>query len=205
MMNTRCRARDCCNLLRPFGRRKQRKWCSTSCDNRQRGYDTYHNDPEHRARHIALVRVTEERNKQSPEWRAQRKAWDTEYSRTRRQNDPVIRERVNLVNNARRDWVEEGDLTEDQWLAKLSYYGWTCAYCSAPHEHMDHAMPRALGGLHTISNVVPSCASCNLRKGAKHPDDFDPIVFPGTGHMAHANLAMLPHNEDTPTKGTTHA
>jgi len=38
--------------------------------------------------------------------------------------------------------------------------------------HLDHIMPLALGGLHEDSNLQLTCPICNLRKSAKHPDDF---------------------------------
>lgn len=44
-----------------------------------------------------------------------------------------------------------------------------CHYCSAPLTldgswHVEHALPRALGGLDEISNLFASCPSCNLAK-----------------------------------------
>lgn len=49
-----------------------------------------------------------------------------------------------------------------------------CAYCSsdlnfavARSVHLDHVIPLALGGPHSMHNVVWSCAKCNLKKGAK--------------------------------------
>ncbi len=35
---------------------------------------------------------------------------------------------------------------------------------------VDHYVPRALGGLHTMSNLQLLCGPCNRRKHAKHPD-----------------------------------
>jgi 5-methylcytosine-specific restriction endonuclease McrA len=45
---------------------------------------------------------------------------------------------------------------------KLSKSGW----------HVDHIMPLALGGKNTKRNIQLLCVTCNLRKGAKHPNDF---------------------------------
>lgn len=47
-----------------------------------------------------------------------------------------------------------------------------CAYCDGPFEHVDHVEPLALGGVHAIGNLVPACADCNVRKGAKPVDEF---------------------------------
>lgn len=42
--------------------------------------------------------------------------------------------------------------------------GWTCQYCGAPAENLDHVIPRSRGGTHTWDNVVASCRRCNSRK-----------------------------------------
>ena len=48
-----------------------------------------------------------------------------------------------------------------------------CKYCNCDLDfsvknsvHLDHVVPLSKGGTHTIENVVYSCASCNLQKGA---------------------------------------
>lgn len=38
--------------------------------------------------------------------------------------------------------------------------------------HLDHFIPLSKGGLNTIENIVLSCASCNMSKGAMMPEDF---------------------------------
>ena len=43
---------------------------------------------------------------------------------------------------------------------------WTCAYCSAPIEHVDHIQPRALGGTDEPHNLIGACAECNGSKSA---------------------------------------
>lgn len=48
-----------------------------------------------------------------------------------------------------------------------------CAYChSRPFEHWDHIIPIARGGAHSIGNLTPACARCNLSKQAKLPIQF---------------------------------
>ena len=50
-----------------------------------------------------------------------------------------------------------------------------CATCQtdiASNFHVDHIMPIALGGNNWPSNLQCLCPSCNLRKNAKHPDDW---------------------------------
>jgi 5-methylcytosine-specific restriction endonuclease McrA len=48
-----------------------------------------------------------------------------------------------------------------------------CVYCDADLSlgyHVDHIMPIALGGSNWPSNLQCLCPTCNIRKGAKHPD-----------------------------------
>lgn len=42
--------------------------------------------------------------------------------------------------------------------------GWTCQYCGAAAENLDHVVPRSRGGTHTWENVVAACRRCNSRK-----------------------------------------
>jgi 5-methylcytosine-specific restriction endonuclease McrA len=41
---------------------------------------------------------------------------------------------------------------------------WTCQYCGAGAENLDHVIPRSRGGTHTWDNVVAACRRCNSRK-----------------------------------------
>lgn len=49
--------------------------------------------------------------------------------------------------------------------------GWTCQYCGAPAENLDHVIPRSKGGPHTWDNVVAACRRCNSRKENRALDD----------------------------------
>jgi 5-methylcytosine-specific restriction endonuclease McrA len=42
--------------------------------------------------------------------------------------------------------------------------GWTCQYCGAPAENLDHVVPKSRGGAHTWDNVVAACRRCNSKK-----------------------------------------
>ena len=50
----------------------------------------------------------------------------------------------------------------------------TCQYCGhrrpRPQLNLDHVVPRALGGRTTWENVVCCCIDCNVRKGARTPE-----------------------------------
>jgi len=41
---------------------------------------------------------------------------------------------------------------------------WSCQYCGAPAENLDHVIPKSRGGPHSWENVVAACRRCNARK-----------------------------------------
>lgn len=49
--------------------------------------------------------------------------------------------------------------------------------------HVDHIMPFALGGQNTVDNIQLLCPRCNMKKGAKHPDEWRAMVESGV-HLA---------------------
>lgn len=52
--------------------------------------------------------------------------------------------------------------------ANRETHGGLCNYCwSAPATTTDHRVPRIAGGTNAIENLIPACANCNGRKGAK--------------------------------------
>ena len=46
---------------------------------------------------------------------------------------------------------------------------WSCQYCGAPAENLDHVVPKSKGGLHVWENVVAACRRCNSRKENRPP------------------------------------
>lgn len=58
------------------------------------------------------------------------------------------------------------DLTNQEWEFIKRMYAYRCAYCREVKPlTQDHVIPVSKGGLHTASNIVPACQSCNSRKG----------------------------------------
>lgn len=72
-------------------------------------------------------------------------------------------------------------LTRRSLFLRDSY---TCQYCGVtpPKAHLtvDHVVPKVRGGISTWENVVCACQECNLRKGARTPEE------------AHMTLRSLP-------------
>jgi 5-methylcytosine-specific restriction endonuclease McrA len=68
-----------------------------------------------------------------------------------------------------------GSYTQADVMRLLSAQAGRCAYCAKlvrQRFHVDHIMPLALGGANTADNIQLLCASCNSRKGKKHPIDY---------------------------------
>jgi len=66
-----------------------------------------------------------------------------------------------------RDWR----YTRKSILERDNY---TCHYCGAKAESVDHITPRSQGGLDTEDNLAACCKSCNSSKGAQTPDEWLP-------------------------------
>ncbi len=73
-------------------------------------------------------------------------------------------------NNKRN--TDDGSITISSLKELLSIQNNKCYHCGCSLDktkHLDHYIPLSKGGGHIISNVVWSCASCNLKKNSKLP------------------------------------
>jgi hypothetical protein len=59
------------------------------------------------------------------------------------------------------------DLTIEEWLGILDYYGNRCAECEGDWTDLDHIIPVSKGGGTTKNNVRPLCKHCNSVKNDK--------------------------------------
>lgn len=71
----------------------------------------------------------------------------------------------------KRATVTEQPLTPGDWKTIKLQFRHRCAYCGRSDLKLtqDHVVPVSKGGLHTLTNVVPACGSCNSRKNAGLP------------------------------------
>jgi 5-methylcytosine-specific restriction endonuclease McrA len=63
---------------------------------------------------------------------------------------------------------ESVGVSERDWKRLVARYRGCCAYCGERPDEvtMDHVVPAARGGRHSIGNVLPACGSCNGSKWA---------------------------------------
>lgn len=94
--------------------------------------------------------------------RARNKEWQ-------KSNRELCRERTRRHGYKRRAWKKGAkhlSLTPTQWEQIKKNYNYLCAYCHKSRTlTQDHVIPLSKGGQHIASNIVPSCRSCNSRKG----------------------------------------
>ena len=64
-------------------------------------------------------------------------------------------------------------LTVEQWEAIKREFNYACAYCGKKKKLcQEHFVPLVNGGEYTHNNILPSCTSCNTRKGRKSFSDW---------------------------------
>ena len=169
-----------CHKLRSYGNKRSPYYCPDYFK-----YRTWLKNPRISSTVAELVRDSEiKRHKES------RYQWDEEYRENKKnwfkqryrdnQEQEIERvqewkrgnsEKVSLQNLRRKNRVDRtGDRTiTPDYLAKLKSQADYCAYCKCKlnedNKTIDHAVPVALGGLHSVENVVVCCERCNLRKG----------------------------------------
>lgn len=63
----------------------------------------------------------------------------------------------------------EGEgLTLSQWRQMCKECGNRCSYCGSKEKMtVDHVIPLSRGGKHDVSNIVPACKPCNIKKNNK--------------------------------------
>ncbi len=88
---------------------------------------------------------------------------------------PIGRANIKNTKNNRRTKLRNGDVTALQ-LVELQKSATVCYWCEESLKdkkiHIDHYYPIALGGEHTLGNLVVSCSKCNRSKQARMPEEF---------------------------------
>lgn len=70
------------------------------------------------------------------------------------------------VKRSGKVWPEPGARLRRRILAD------PCVYCGQPAEHVDHVVPKSLGGSFGEGNLAPACGPCNRAKGTMFVIEF---------------------------------
>jgi 5-methylcytosine-specific restriction endonuclease McrA len=173
----------CTATIAPGGRGRPRKTCgATSCQKaHQRAlarewsdrHPGYYRDYKRRwraanpERHRESTRAWWEANRDAQyevnrQWRD---ANPERYAEMLRDWGTRNRTRRSEYRARRRARKANGFLSERDWSRLVNRLGGRCFYCgSAEPMTIDHIIPLARGGRHTIGNVIPACLSCNCSK-----------------------------------------
>lgn len=82
-------------------------------------------------------------------------------------------ERMRAANQRRRASIKTNTNNAPTAAQLKSIVELPCCYCGQPGPStVDHYIPLARGGTHTLDNLRPACRSCNSRKGAKLPSEW---------------------------------
>jgi 5-methylcytosine-specific restriction endonuclease McrA len=109
------------------------------------------------------------------------KEYHSNRNKIYRQNN---KERISLRNRARRLKLSKSKITQKEINDLIIEHNSCCYYCSTQVKsginlHLDHKVPLSLGGENKIENLVPSCKTCNLRKGTKTDVEFKEFLKKG--------------------------
>ena len=128
---------------------------------KKRGKDWY----ERRKEHVKA---------KSRKWQQANKAKAYERVKKWKQSNPDKLKQIKL-RSAHKRRSAFGVLSRDITSRLFEQQNGLCACCGASLEngfHLDHILPLALGGTNTDDNVQLLTPTCNLKKGAKHPNDY---------------------------------
>lgn len=121
----------------------------------------------------------EKERERGRKWKADNIDRVLKYTREYKKANP---EKYAILEQNRKSKIKGsgGKLSKDIVTRLLVQQDGKCACCGADlsqtGHHLDHIMPLALGGLNDDSNVQLLTPKCNLRKGAKHPDEWRAIT-----------------------------
>jgi 5-methylcytosine-specific restriction endonuclease McrA len=147
----------------------QRYWTENGDRLRAASRDRYRADPEKfRERNAAYRAANPEKRRAAVASWAQRNA---DHRRAVASAYLAEHPKVRVLKEGRRRAAKRANgtyrVTSADVERLLHRFDHRCAYCGARGQtlHIDHVVPICRGGAHTIGNLLPACAKCNLRKG----------------------------------------
>lgn len=116
---------------------------------------------ENKEKHAVMAHIYYEKHKDKIKSRIK------SYNETVYKNQRILNSRKRKAIKAK---VTVEHFKHDEIIKK---YGSKCFYCNdGEFEHIDHYIPLSKGGSHSLENIRPSCAKCNMCKSDKMPEEF---------------------------------
>jgi len=145
---------------------------------RKRSKDWYATNTGRAKERIAAWSKTEHGKAKCKESLARRKANNPEYWRRKKKRDKAIR-------RAREYGAGELHTSSISVLESYNYKNFgkgefVCEYCKSllgSDYHMEHVVALSNGGKNTTDNLAISCDTCNLQKGVKLIEDWNPEAW----------------------------
>lgn len=171
------------------------RFCSSKCTDKYR----YYNDPKRQEsiqKRLEREDVREKKRESDRRYYEQNKErvqaihkrWREEHStpefykqkRERfKETNPVrfaVGRRALYSNRKAKVLNIRGKLGTQELMDLFETHEWKCFYCKVQLNHenitVDHKIALSKGGENHISNIVPSCQTCNKRKATKTPEEF---------------------------------
>jgi 5-methylcytosine-specific restriction endonuclease McrA len=103
-------------------------------------------------------------NARCREWRAKNHDKARELEKSYRLANPQV---GRLQNQRRRALKAQAGVYKITAKDSAKILANPCFYCGKQSSHLDHVVPLALGGRHSLGNLVASCVKCNTSKNKK--------------------------------------
>lgn len=181
--------RSCAKLYRNSHKQEKLNYPSFTMEYRRNYYEIkkdhindkrkeyYQNDPEKyldQSRKSHQKHRDERLEKQHIYYESNKEYFAEKNKRYRNENlDEIL-----LKNRQRENFLDSFPVIKQSEINNLlNTYNHQCFYCHINVKrginlHLDHKTPLSRGGKHFITNLVPACQNCNLRKGTKTAEEF---------------------------------
>lgn len=134
----------------------------------------------YRQDHPNVDKAYRERPETKAYMRAYQETWNAEHPDKRLEYErrwiSKNRDKVNakVRRRSQRKRTAKGHCTEEQWQARVDFYGRCCYLCGCDwdtlpkgQKHQEHVIPVNKGGTNWPANFRPACGACNSKKHDK--------------------------------------